>query len=445
MEAVLENRYRPRGAAAELFRVRRLEADEILLDGPVRTGKSRAILELANLIAERYPGSRQLFVRKTRVSLTQSILVTWENDVRPHCDLGRTQRQVRDEYRYPNGSIIAVAGMDNPDKILSAEYDMIYPFEARELSAHDWEVLVTRLSHGVVPYQKIVGDTNPDRPTHFLKQREAQQGLRMLHSRHKDNPKLWDPARGDWTDFGRAYMAKLDKLTGVRRLRLKDGIWAAAEGLVYDAWDPELHVVTWARLGFTARGVPPNWRIVRAVDFGFTNPFVCQWWLVDPDERMYLAAEWVYTQMLVEDHARKILEVERERGWTGRIGATVCDHDAEDRATLERHLACRTAPADKALSPGIQGVQGRLKPAGDGKPRLFVLADALLARDPNLAEPEEGPPRPIGFAEEVESYAWDPAARKGERPIDKDNHSMDAARYAERHVAAKRQVGSRRY
>jgi uncharacterized membrane protein len=48
------------------------------------------------------------------------------------------------------------------------------------------------------------------------------------------------------------------------------------------------------------------------------------------------------------------------------IEATVADHDAEDRATLERY-GVYTQPATKDVSPGIQAVQARLRRAGDGK------------------------------------------------------------------------------
>ena len=33
--------------------------------------------------------------------------------------------------------------------------------------------------------------------------------------------------------------------------------------------------------------IPSYWRRFRVVDFRYTNPFVCQWWAVDQDGRMY--------------------------------------------------------------------------------------------------------------------------------------------------------------
>lgn len=73
--------------------------------------------------------------------------------------------------------------------------------------------------------------------------------------------------------------------------------------------------------------------------------------------------------------------------------AIVTDHDAEDRATLEKALAegwgvnfpVRTQGAYKAVSAGIQAVGTRLKVAGDGKSRLFYLKNSVVDIDPTLS------------------------------------------------------------
>ena len=72
--------YRPHGAALQLFYNRE---PEVLLSGPAGTGKSRALLEKVYLCAQKYPRMRALIVRKTRASLTESGLVTFEEKVLP--------------------------------------------------------------------------------------------------------------------------------------------------------------------------------------------------------------------------------------------------------------------------------------------------------------------------------------------------------------------------
>lgn len=419
-----ENRlYVPRGAALDLWRDR---SEEIMLSGPAGTGKSRACLEKFHACLEKWPGARGLIVRKTRASLTESGLVTFEDKVLPqgHAALAGPQRRMRQAYHYPNGSEAIVAGMDNATKIMSTEFDMIYVQEAIELTEDDWEKLTTRLRNGVMPFQQIFGDTNPDKPQHWLKLR-ANRGLtRMLESRHEDNPTLYDAKREEWTPGGVLYVGKLERLTGARYHRLRHGKWVGAEGLVYEDWDRAVHLIDRndPRYGL-AKGIPPEWRRFRVIDFGFTNPFVCLWLAMDPDGRLFLYRELYHTQRIVKVHAAQILRLSQGE----RIEATICDHDAEDRATLQAE-GIENQAAHKAITPGIQAVQERLKIAGDGKPRLFVLRDSLVERDESLEEAK----KPYSTEQEFDGYQW-PKGMDGkalkEVPVDLDNHGMDALRY----------------
>lgn len=401
--------YRPYGASREAFTCR---ASEVALSGPAGTGKSRGLLEKLHVCAEKYPGSRQLIVRKTRTSLTNTTLVTFNHLVLPPgaCDVNYQGA------RYPNDSVIDFGGMDKASKIMSSEYDIIAAFEATELTENDWESLTTRLRWGRIPYQQMLADCNPSFPKHWLKQRANAGKCVMLESRHEDNPSLWNGT--DWTEKGRAYIAKLDALSGARYLRLRKGIWAAAEGMVYDDYDPAVHLID-------RFDIPRDWPRIWVVDFGFTNPFVWQAWARDRDGRLYRYKEIYQTQRLVEDHAKEIVKaIEGEP----RPIAIVCDHDAEDRATLERHLGMLTGGAYKIITPGIQAVQRRLKKAADNRARLFFLRDSLVGRDDALIDAH----LPTCTEEEIESYVWptNTNARHGEHPVDKDNHGMDAMRYA---------------
>lgn len=428
-------RYGPRGAAAELFRTR---TSEVAMAGPAGTGKSLACLFRVHLAALHNPGIRCLVVRKTAVSLGSTTLVTFEKKVAAAALasgivrwFGGSPREAAC-YRYENGSVIVVGGMDKPEKVLSAEYDLVFADEATELTETDWETIGTRLRNGVLSWQQQIAACNPDRPTHWIKQRCDRGSMQMLTSRHRDNP-AYVQADGSLTAKGRDYMAKLDALTGVRRLRYRDGIWAAAEGLIYDGWDEAAHVVA-------PFAVPDSWTRWWVVDFGFTNPFCWQDWREDPDGRLYLVREIYRTKRLVEDHARHILKLvtDDDGQWTGpRPRAIICDHDAEDRATLERHLGMSTSAAKKTVSDGIQAVQSRLKVQPDGRPRLHLVRGALVERDPEL----EAAKRPTCTEEEITGYVW--ATRPGgalkEEPVKENDHGMDAKRY----VVAERDLGGR--
>lgn len=410
--------YQPIGAARNLFLCKE---PEVLLSGPAGTGKSRACLEKLHLCAMKYKGMRGLIVRKTRESVSESALVTFEDKVLTPNDPMKEglQRRMRQIYSYLNGSEIVVGGMDKPSKIMSTEFDMAYVQEATELNEDDWESITTRLRNNVIPYQQLIADCNPSSHLHWLKRRAERGATSMFESRHTDNPVLWDLKANQWTANGYAYISKLDALTGVRKKRLRDGIWAAAEGMVYeDVWEPAIHLVN-------RFDIPKDWPRYLSVDFGFTNPFVCSWFAEDPDGRLYRYREIYQTQTLVEDHARAIKPfLEQEPS----PSAVICDHDAEGRETLKKHLGIETTAAIKGVQEGIQAVAARLRKAGDGKPRLFYMRDSLISRDPRLDEAR----KPCSTEEEIEGYVW-AKAQDGkplkEEPVKENDHGCDATRY----------------
>jgi phage terminase large subunit len=373
---------------------------------------------------------RGLLVRKTLASLGSTALVTWREHVVPEVlatgevvFYGGSAEHAA-QYRYRNGSTIVVGGLDRSTRIMSSEYDVIYVQEAIELTEADWEALTTRLRNGRMPYQQLIADTNPDTPTHWLKARCDRGAAVMLDSRHEDNPLLFDDA-GAMTETGATYLARLDALTGPRHARLRRGLWTSAEGQIFEQWDPAVHLVD-------RRRIPAEWTRWWTVDFGYTNPFVLQRWAEDPDGRLWLYAERYLTRTLVEDHARAILaEVAPAGEWREpRPRAVICDHDAEDRATLERHLGMSTVPAKKQVKPGIEAVMARLRPAGDGKARLYLVRDARTdPADPELVEAK----KPTCTADEIPGYIWAPAAdgrAAKEEPVKVDDHGCDGMRYA---------------
>lgn len=426
-------RYEPRGAALQLFRS---SDPETLLSGAAGTGKSVAALMLLHLSCLNTPKVRALVVRKTLASLTASTLVTFREKVAKEAIEAGALRfyggsaQEPASYKYANGSVIVVGGLDRASRLLSTEFDLAFVDEAVEVTDEDLDTIVSRLRNGVLSHQRLVMATNPGPPTHHLKQRADAGRCRMLYSRHEDNPRLYDS--GEWTEYGKTYISRLESLSGVRYERLRWGRWVAAEGLVYEGWQDAVHIID-------PFEVTDSWQRWISIDFGYTAPFTALLFAEDGDGRLYLMREWVRTRMLVEDHAVVI----RERLLAGQPQprAIYTDHDAEDRATLERKLGMSTRPAHKSVSDGIQAMQSRLKVQPDGKARLYVFRDALLERDPEM----DAASLPIGLAEEVSGYVWAvrPGAKGGlkEEPAKENDHSMDAARYM---VAARDLLGRTR-
>lgn len=421
-----------RGAAADLFRD---QGPEVAIVGSAGTGKTVAALMKLHVDSSRVPGLQSLIVRQTHASLTASTLVAFEQFVAA-AEIGTGQVKwfggsgsKPAGYRYKNGSMIMVGGMDNPGKVLSMSLDRVLIDEANQVSVTAYETLLTRLRGSAPTYKQIVTACNPDHPKHWLKERadDPDTPLKMYTSKHVDNPYMCG-SDGVWTDAGVDYLGFLGSLTGVRRLRYLEGVWAAAEGLVFSDWRDDVNIVDRDQ-------VPKDGRLFLAVDFGFSNAFVCQWWWVDNDGRMYLIREIHQKQVLVEDHAKRIKAIiEQNRDTEGTPFAVVCDHDAEDRATLTKHLGLPTVAARKGVSRGVQLVQARIRPTGDGKPRMYVVKGCTIGRD-LVAEAAK---IPRGFVEEITGYVW--AMERGadgvprEFPLKLNDHAMDTARYAVAHL-----------
>ncbi|MEU4804325.1 phage terminase large subunit [Actinosynnema sp. NPDC023587] len=448
MTTVVEHDYAPRGTARQVMECR---DGEVLVAGPAGTGKSRGCIEKLHTMCLLNPGMRALMIRKTAVSLTSSGLVTYQKHVAAEAIAAGVVKYFGGSskeppaWKYANGSVLVVGGLNDPLKIMSTEYDVIYIQEATEVTKEDWESCTTRLRNGVVSFQQLLADCNPDSETHWLYLRCQQGQTRMLESRHWENPTYFHED-GTPTDRGRDYvLGKLANLTGVRRARLYEGRWVSAEGVVYEQFDRSVHLLE-------RFDIPETWRRWWTVDFGYTNPFVLQCWAEDPDGRIYLYREIYHTQRLVEDHARDILltvtkvvgdvpdrEVltakdiredvaAKRRVWIEpKPRAVICDHDAEDRATLERHLGMSTTAANKKVKGGIELVQSRLKLAGDGRPRLYLLKNSVVERDVELDDKLQ----PCSTEEELPSYIWDTkgGVKPKEQPVKEKDHGMDAKRY----------------
>jgi hypothetical protein len=412
---------------------------EAMLEGPFETGKTYAALSKLHALLCVYPNSRALMVRKTYASIVHSAVVTYETKVLPvkpddpDSGIAKYGGEKPEFYDYPNGSRLVVGGLDNAQKVLSAEYDFIYVNQAEELTINEWELLLGRATGraGNAPYSQIFGDCNPDVPTHWILHRAR---LRRFRQMHEHNPTLFDQSTGLITPQGLLSLESLDSLTGVRYKRGRLGQWAGAEGQVYEDYDPDTHLID-------PFPIPRHWRRYRAIDFGLKNPFVCQWWASDEDKRLYLYREIYMTNRTVGVHSKDINRLSADE----RVTGTVADHDVAARATLDEH-GIMTIAAKKDITLGIQKVQERLKIQADGKPRIFFLKGALVEADPMLYRSVPGDLHPVCTEHEFSSYVW-PKGADGkavkEVPVDMNNHGMDAMRYMVMHLDSDESGGAK--
>jgi hypothetical protein len=291
-------------------------------------------------------------------------------------------------------------------------------------------VLTTRATGraGNTPHPQVFGDCNPGPPHHWIKNRAT---LKVLESRHEDNPTLWDAERREWTEQGRRTLAVLDALPGVRRDRLRFGRWVSAEGVVFEA-DARVHVLSRAELVrrniLTTDGRPGKAvkQVIAGVDWGYTAPGVLGVWLIDGDGRLYLVREWYRAGKLISWWVERGRRAKAEYG----VGLFVCDPARPEFIEEFQRAGLAAVAAENERAPGIQAVQSRLMPAGDGEPRLFFAADALTEPDPDLLAARQ----PTSTLQECDSLVWAPESKSGKLPKEGTtlgaDHGADAMRYA---------------
>jgi len=414
--------YQPYGVALDLLYDK---SGEVVLSGPAGTGKSRACLEKLHICALKYPKMRGLIIRKTREALSEAALVTYEDKVLPaNSSIGQgPKRNYRQVYTYPNGSQIVVGGLDKPGKIMSTEFDMIYVQEAVELDEVDWLALTTRLRNGVMPYQQLIADCNPDAPTHWLWLRAQTDRLVMYHSRHEDNPRLFDPRTGEQTEEGRIYIDRLDKLgyrnpetgelEGTEYFRLRKGLWVQATGIIFGVWSdgpPDGNVTEDAE--YVTDGGPVLW----FVDDGYVG------------QRDPQTGHWTATS-----HPRVFLLVQLRHDGTLNIFAESDQAGVLSDAHVAEVLALPYAAPDYAVvDKSAAELKGRLHAASiytrNGPADVEESIKELrrgLALDSNNRRRIRVHPRCKNLRAEMGSYRRDVNGKI----IKAFDHSIDALRY----------------
>ena len=411
--------YRPGGAAAALF----VNKDpEVLIEGPAGTGKTRAVLEYINWLCEEYPGIRVLLYRKTRTSMSESVLVTWEEKVLWDGHPARTgdaQRNTRQHYKYPNGSHVVVGGMDNSDRIMSTEYDVAACFEATEVTQEDWEKVSSRLRNNVMPWQQAIADCNPGSQYHRLNQRANQGLMTRLLSRHTDNPSVTEQ-----------YLERLKALKGARYDRLFKGLWVSEEGLVYDCFDPATHIVKKQDLACEMK-----WHFA-SVDWGYRAPGCCQVWGVDGNHNLYRVAEVYRVEKPYEWWADVIADLHAEFNLTAVVCAPAEPRSIDmlnDRlgAPGGRSVERLARKADNDIMAGLDMVRWALEPEGGKAPRMMFVSNSLRhGRDPKLTEAMA----PCCSEEEFPGFVW--YKQQDGKPVKEmpdpacPDHALDCVRYA---------------
>lgn len=257
-----------------------------------------------------------------------------------------------------------------------------------------------------VPGAKIFATTNPDNPGHWVRKlwlnRAAELGIRTWHFTLEDNPALTAE-----------YVARMKKaFTGLWHRRYILGHWVMSQGAIYEAWDPDRHVVS---------KLPPITRwICDSIDYGTINPLSNLLIGLGADGRLYVTSEWRHDSRAARRQMTDSEYSQARREWLHGLGVhpewTVVDPSASSYIEqLHRDGITGVAPADNSVLDGIRTVAA------------LIAADRLRVHESCT-----------GLITELPGYSWDDeAAERGEdKPIKADDHACDALRYGIRTTEA---------
>lgn len=448
-----------------------------ILYGGTGSGKTVTVCTKVFMLSLLYPGVKSLITRNSYVALVKSALSTFEMVVeKMGWSIGKkpgpkiivrlgeskpteycfpyAKRVVKledgTERIYEGQSRILVASLSNVKDELGAEYDYVYLNQPELSTEEDWQFLVTRANgrRGHAPYPQLFGDPNPENERHWIWKGGFGEGVdefgnyqrlglgpdgedtrwRLIKSVYTDNPTIWDHKLNCFTVEGEKMMDRLRKsLNPVMAERLIKGEWCSFEGLVFgEVLSREKHLRPRHEFDIT-----DDWDRYLAIDFGFTDPFVCMWLAKNPHKEQYVC--YRYICMSNETIMTHIDTIKNYMYGEPKPKLIVADRDPESILIMERGLGMSIIQAKKgaeSIIAGINVLTDMLK-----NDQLIFLEDSCVEEDMVMRQGK----KPIGFIEEAENYRWD-LAKVDEKPIGGDDHCIDALRYVFLHIKANQKI-----
>lgn len=235
---------------------------------------------------------------------------------------------------------------------------------------------------------RIVFDTNPDNPEHWLKKEYIDSKSDNIISYHFE--------LDDNTFLSPRYIQNIKESTPSGMFYDRDirGLWVTGEGVVYSDFDSNKHFINDVdNIEFEA--------YIAGVDWGYSHFGSIVVFGIDKQNNWYL----------LEEHAKQFKEIDY---WAdvaldikGRYGNInfYCDSARPEHVERFRRERIRAINADKSVLSGIEEV-ARLIKLG----RFFVVSDKVKV-----------------FKKEIYNYVWD---EKTGNPVKENDDVMDSMRYA---------------
>nr|DAX96890.1 MAG TPA: large terminase [Caudoviricetes sp.] len=235
---------------------------------------------------------------------------------------------------------------------------------------------------------RIVFDTNPDNPEHWLKKEYIDSKSENIISYHFE--------LDDNTFLSPRYIQNIKESTPSGMFYDRDirGLWVTGEGVVYSDFDSNKHFINDAdNIEFET--------YIAGVDWGYSHFGSIVVFGIDKLNNWYL----------LEEHAKQFKEIDYWADVALDIKARYgninfyCDSARPEHVERFRRERIRAINADKSVLSGIEEV-ARLIKLG----RFFVVSDKVKV-----------------FKKEIYNYVWD---EKTGNPVKENDDVMDSMRYA---------------
>lgn len=236
---------------------------------------------------------------------------------------------------------------------------------------------------------RIICDTNPDHPGHWLKKDYIDNPSKNIISFHF--------VLTDNTFLSQRYIDNLIETTpsGVFTDRGIFGLWTVGEGAVYKDFDGEKHYIH-------SSEVPKLTHFYCGVDWGYEHyGSIVVVGQTDSGEA-YLIEEYAKQHEEIDYWVDIAKDVQKRYG---RMIPFYCDTARPEHIARFTREKLNAIYADKSILSGVEAVARRFK---NGK--LFVMSDKVEK-----------------FKEEIYQYIWD---KKSGKPREEHDDVLDALRYA---------------
>ena len=422
--------------------------------GTYDAGKTFSLCAYMDALAMEFPGARMTFVHRSLSRVYRNILPTYykylgytptSRDAPNPTFVTRFGGEKPEFFEYRNGTRIYVNGVDKPQNLLSDFFDAAFVNQCELLPFDAWDELTGRVTEraGVMPIAQLVGDCNPSIPNHWIRQQAKEKKLAYFSLSFLDNPEIIDQTDPKLAEFKRGFennpdpkllkkiehlftdsgFRRVEKLKNLEGLRFKRGflgVWGSGEDLVFEGFNPEIHIVDTT--------IMPNWPRYLSVDWGYRDAASVIWWAHAPDDRLYAYKE-IYKTGVIKPDLIELIKDNCDKNYD-RIRYAAVDSADQDGVAQLKLAGFRVNEPPKDRVAQIQAVQKRLKVDETGQPGIFFLRDRLV-HPPDEALKEKY--LPVEVTDEFLGLSYSEKRtgnpQKDDAETDGEKHGIDGTSY----------------